>query len=131
VVPTPGTLATTPTAGSLRRQSTQRLECLVPPRQGSFRQRNSPIHPTPQDKPPLAFCKRRLSWPEMNVQSTSGCVLISLFYLLLFIIWRSIKKNGFLGAFPIIPASPKPTKKTINPNPSPFQLMLALLCQQQ
>lgn len=71
VVPPPGTVTTTQNLPS-RRQS-RALECLVPPRTGSFRQRTSPVHhPAPQDRPPLAFCKRRLSWPEVDPRSTSG-----------------------------------------------------------
>ncbi|XP_002012102.3 BAI1-associated protein 3 [Drosophila mojavensis] len=55
-----------------RRQS-RALECLVPPRTGSFRSRNSPLHqPDPPPRPPLAFCKRRLSWPEVDPRSNSG-----------------------------------------------------------
>lgn len=71
VVPAPGT--TPQNQGSIRRQS-RALECLAPPRKGSFRaQRISPVHqPSPLDRPPLAFCKRRLSWPEVETQSTSG-----------------------------------------------------------
>ena len=91
VLPAPGTTVagTSPTSGmvGLHRQDTQgqqipqspqpgsrrqsrNLECLVPPRTGSFRQRNSPVHqPTPT---PLAFCKRRLSWPEVDPSSKSG-----------------------------------------------------------
>ncbi|EDW68736.1 BAI1-associated protein 3 [Drosophila virilis] len=55
-----------------RRQS-RALECLAPPRTGSFRSRNSPLHqPDPPPRPPLAFCKRRLSWPEVDPRSNSG-----------------------------------------------------------
>ncbi|EDW37713.1 GL21171 [Drosophila persimilis] len=55
-----------------RRQS-RALECLAPPRTGSFRQRNSPLHQVdPPPRPPLAFCKRRLSWPEVDPRSNSG-----------------------------------------------------------
>ncbi|XP_030373043.1 BAI1-associated protein 3 [Scaptodrosophila lebanonensis] len=73
VVPPPGT---TNSAGGTpigsRRQS-RALECLAPPRTGSFRQRNSPLHqPDPPPRPPLAFCKRRLSWPEVDPRSNSG-----------------------------------------------------------
>ncbi|XP_037880919.1 BAI1-associated protein 3 [Glossina fuscipes] len=86
VIPTPGTpvLSIVPpllppapasansTPLSQRRQS-RALECLVPPRTGSFRQRNSPLHQTdPPPRPPLAFCKRRLSWPEVDPRSNSG-----------------------------------------------------------
>lgn len=46
---------------------------MIPHRQGSFRQVRSPVQPTPAplDRPPLAFCRRRLSWPEINTSSTS------------------------------------------------------------
>ncbi|GAB0094621.1 hypothetical protein DMENIID0001_099430 [Sergentomyia squamirostris] len=75
VVPQPGAATPPPqtTGGqsSSRRQS-RNLECLAPPRTGSFRQRNSPVHTTPPDRPPLAFCRRRLSWPEIDSRSTSG-----------------------------------------------------------
>lgn len=73
VVPAPGTITPPQSQGSIRRQS-RALECLAPPRKGSFRQqRHSPVHqPSPQDRPPLAFCKRRLSWPEVDPRSTSG-----------------------------------------------------------
>lgn len=80
MVPAPGTV--TPPQGSIRRQS-RALECLAPPRKGSFRQqRHSPVHQNaPQDRPPLAFCKRRLSWPEVDARSTSGYVFdIKYFY---------------------------------------------------
>ncbi|XP_055846829.1 BAI1-associated protein 3 [Episyrphus balteatus] len=70
VVPPPGT---TPAQNLSSRRQSRALECLVPPRTGSFRQRSSPVHqPAPQDRPPLAFCKRRLSWPEVDPRSTSG-----------------------------------------------------------
>lgn len=72
VVPAPGTITPPQCQGSIRRQS-RALECLAPPRKGSFRQRHSPVHQNaPQDRPPLAFCKRRLSWPEVDPRSTSG-----------------------------------------------------------
>lgn len=73
VVPAPGTTTPPLGQGSIRRQS-RALECLAPPRKGSFRaQRVSPVHQVTQlDRPPLAFCKRRLSWPEVETQSTSG-----------------------------------------------------------
>lgn len=76
VVPAPGTVTPPQSQGSIRRQS-RALECLAPPRKGSFRtQRVSPTHQastaTSVDRPPLAFCKRRLSWPEVETQSTSG-----------------------------------------------------------
>ena len=65
-----------------RRPSSRGMESMIPPRQGSFRQhqpqqqRHSPVQPTaaaitPVEKPPLIFCKRRLSWPEINTSSTS------------------------------------------------------------
>lgn len=74
VVPAPGTVTPPQSqSGSIRRQS-RALECLAPPRKGSFRQRNSPIHTAPPDRPPLAFCRRRLSWPEVDPRSTSGYV---------------------------------------------------------
>lgn len=72
VIPAPGTVTPPQSQGSIRRQS-RALECLAPPRKGSFRQRHSPVHqPTPPDRPPLVFCKRRLSWPEVDPTSTSG-----------------------------------------------------------
>ncbi|KAL7732073.1 hypothetical protein ACLKA6_015835 [Drosophila palustris] len=81
VVPLPGSGAATgggssSSAGSTpinsRRQS-RALECLAPPRTGSFRSRNSALHqPDPPPRPPLAFCKRRLSWPEVDPRSNSG-----------------------------------------------------------
>lgn len=72
VIPPPGTVTPPQSQGSIRRQS-RALECLAPPRKGSFRQRHSPVHqPTPPDRPPLVFCKRRLSWPEVDPTSTSG-----------------------------------------------------------
>ncbi|XP_023161054.2 BAI1-associated protein 3 [Drosophila hydei] len=80
VVPLPGSAAAAAgncsSAGNTpinsRRQS-RALECLVPPRTGSFRSRNSPLHqPDPPPRPPLAFCKRRLSWPEVDPRSNSG-----------------------------------------------------------
>lgn len=72
VVPAPGTVTPPQCQGSIRRQS-RNLDCLAPPRKGSFRQRHSPVHQNaPQDRPPLAFCKRRLSWPEVDSRSTSG-----------------------------------------------------------
>lgn len=73
VVPSPGTITPPQSQGSIRRQS-RTLDCLAPPRKGSFRsQRIPPIQqPSPIDRPPLAFCKRRLSWPEVETHSTSG-----------------------------------------------------------
>ncbi|XP_055620183.1 BAI1-associated protein 3 isoform X2 [Toxorhynchites rutilus septentrionalis] len=61
-------------ATSIRRQSSARgLDALVPPgRQGSFRGRNSPINPTPPDKPSFSGWKRRPSWPEVEIKSSSG-----------------------------------------------------------
>ncbi|CAG9806224.1 unnamed protein product [Chironomus riparius] len=62
---------------SLRRSSARALatESMIPPRQGSFRQQRlspvQPASPAPIDKPALAFCKRRMSWPEINTTSTS------------------------------------------------------------
>lgn len=41
-----------------------------PRRTGSFR---GP--PSPQPRQPLVFCRRRLSWPEVDQQATSGYVL--------------------------------------------------------
>ncbi|KAK9502935.1 hypothetical protein O3M35_011615 [Rhynocoris fuscipes] len=38
-----------------------------PRRTGSFR---GP--PSPQPRQPLVFCRRRLSWPEVDQQATSG-----------------------------------------------------------
>ncbi|XP_036671560.3 BAI1-associated protein 3 [Drosophila suzukii] len=71
----PGSPSTSASGGGTpqsRRQS-RALECLAPPRTGSFRQRNSPLHqPDPPPRPPLAFCKRRLSWPEVDPRSNSG-----------------------------------------------------------
>lgn len=55
-----------------RPQPRNSLECMEPVRRGSFRQRTSPIHAAPPDRPPLAFCRRRLSWPEVDPHSTSG-----------------------------------------------------------
>ncbi|XP_055685736.1 BAI1-associated protein 3 [Lutzomyia longipalpis] len=75
VVPQPGAATPPPqttTGQSSSRRQSRNLECLVPPRTGSFRQRNSPVHTTPPDRPPLAFCRRRLSWPEIDSRSTSG-----------------------------------------------------------
>lgn len=83
VVPTLGT-----TVPPVRRQSSMSV-CLIPPRQSSFRQRTSPVHP---HAPALVFCvsfqiflrsgspknvyfifqKRRMSWPEIDNTSTSG-----------------------------------------------------------
>lgn len=72
VVPAPGTTTPLQHQGSIRRQS-RALECLAPPRKGSFRHRQSPVHQAaPPEKPPLVFCKRRLSWPEVDPSSTSG-----------------------------------------------------------
>ncbi|KAI8126251.1 BAI1-associated protein 3 [Lucilia cuprina] len=85
VVPTPGVTAacvsTPPQTGTnsanstpigSRRQS-RALECLAPPRTGSFRQRNSPLHQAETtQRTSLAFCKRRLSWPEVDPRSNSG-----------------------------------------------------------
>lgn len=51
------------------------MESMIPPRQGSFRQSRSPVQQAPLDRPPLAFCKRRLSWPEINSSATSGWVI--------------------------------------------------------
>lgn len=58
----------------MRRQSSARgLETLVPPgRSGSFRGRNSPINPTSPDKPSFSMWKRRPSWPEVEIKSSSG-----------------------------------------------------------
>ncbi|XP_075161228.1 BAI1 associated protein 3 [Haematobia irritans] len=84
VVPTPGVTAamstsTTSAVGSTsasntpvssRRQS-RALECLATPRTGSFRHRNAPSQ-QPEPRAPLAFCKRRLSWPEVDPRSNSG-----------------------------------------------------------
>jgi hypothetical protein len=76
VLPTPGTIPPPQQLipqGSLRRQSSRGLECLQPPqRSGSFRQRTSPVNATPPEKPPLAFCRRRSSWPEIDPRATSG-----------------------------------------------------------
>jgi len=69
-IPSPS--ATAPLPSSLRRASSRGMESMVPARQGSFRQNRSPVQAAPLDKPPLAFCKRRLSWPEINASSTSG-----------------------------------------------------------
>lgn len=55
VVPAPGTL--TPP----RRRTIE-----GPRRVGSFRQ------PSHHARQPLAFCRRRLSWPEVDQQATSG-----------------------------------------------------------
>lgn len=74
-VPSPS--ATAPLACSLRRTSSRGMESMIPPRQGSFRQSRSPVQQAPLDRPPLAFCKRRLSWPEINASSTSGWVIFS------------------------------------------------------
>lgn len=79
VVPPPGT-STAQSTSSIRRQSSRgsaEAANLIPPRPGSFRQRTSPVHLTPPDKPPLAFCKRRLSWPEVDLRATSGWVVDS------------------------------------------------------
>ncbi|XP_058835851.1 BAI1-associated protein 3 isoform X4 [Topomyia yanbarensis] len=59
---------------SMRRQSSSRgLDALVPPgRQGSFRGRNSPSNQTAPDKPSFSVWKRRPSWPEVEIKSTSG-----------------------------------------------------------
>ncbi|KAL1404812.1 hypothetical protein pipiens_001032 [Culex pipiens pipiens] len=60
---------------AMRRQSSARgLDTLVPPgRTGSFRGgRNSPINPTAPDKPSFAVWKRRPSWPEVEIKSSSG-----------------------------------------------------------
>ncbi|XP_043289714.1 BAI1-associated protein 3 isoform X2 [Venturia canescens] len=82
VVPPPGTV--TPAAHapflSTRRRT---LDCtsgsglsvhpatgggaVSPRRQGSFRR-----NVAPNDRPPLAFCRRRPSWPEVDIQATSG-----------------------------------------------------------
>ncbi|XP_055611550.1 BAI1-associated protein 3 isoform X2 [Uranotaenia lowii] len=61
-------------AGSMRRQSSARgLDSLIPPgRTGSFRGRNSPINPNPPDKPSFSVWKRRPSWPEVEIKSSSG-----------------------------------------------------------
>ncbi|XP_037939126.1 BAI1-associated protein 3 [Teleopsis dalmanni] len=70
VVPPQGSASTnnTPT----RRQS-RALECLAPMRTGSFRQRNAALlQQDPPPRAPLAFCKRRLSWPEVDPRSNSG-----------------------------------------------------------
>uniref|UniRef100_A0A8W7P4S1 Uncharacterized protein n=1 Tax=Anopheles coluzzii TaxID=1518534 RepID=A0A8W7P4S1_ANOCL len=49
------------------------LDALVPPpRQGSFRGRSSPINPNPPDKPSFSVWKRRPSWPEVEIKSSSG-----------------------------------------------------------
>ncbi|XP_065084471.1 BAI1-associated protein 3 isoform X2 [Ochlerotatus camptorhynchus] len=58
----------------MRRQSSARgLDTLVPPgRSGSFRGRNSPINPTSPDKPSFSLWKRRPSWPEVEIKSSSG-----------------------------------------------------------
>ncbi|XP_021695608.1 BAI1-associated protein 3 isoform X2 [Aedes aegypti] len=68
--------ATGGAAGSvspMRRQSSARgLDTLVPPgRTGSFRGRNSP-NPTSPDKPCFSVWKRRPSWPEVEIKSSSG-----------------------------------------------------------
>ncbi|XP_020709879.1 BAI1-associated protein 3 isoform X2 [Athalia rosae] len=81
VVPPPGTV-TPPHARSL---STRRrtLDCtsgpglsvhpnsvggnVSPRRVGSFRRNTAPT-----DRPPLMFCRRRPSWPEVDIQATSG-----------------------------------------------------------
>nr|XP_029712579.1 loricrin-like [Aedes albopictus] len=57
----------------MRRQSSARgLDTLVPPgRTGSFRGRNSP-NPTSPDKPCFSVWKRRPSWPEVEIKSSSG-----------------------------------------------------------
>ncbi|XP_055527055.1 BAI1-associated protein 3 isoform X1 [Wyeomyia smithii] len=71
-----GVVPGSPAAGgpSIRRQSSSRgLEALAPPvRQGSFRGRNSPINPTAPDKPSFSVWKRRPSWPEVEIKSSSG-----------------------------------------------------------
>lgn len=60
-------------ASPMRRQSSARgLDSLVPPgRTGSFRGRNSP-NPTSPDKPCFSVWKRRPSWPEVEIKSSSG-----------------------------------------------------------
>ncbi|XP_052860569.1 BAI1-associated protein 3 [Anopheles cruzii] len=70
---TPATLAA-PGTPPIRRQSSGRgLDTLVPhPRQGSFRGRSSPINPNPPDKPSFSVWKRRPSWPEVEIKSSSG-----------------------------------------------------------
>lgn len=68
VVPLPGSTLNSPQPELIRRQS-RALDCLAPPRKGSFRQRTSP---TTVERPSLAFCKRRLSWPEVDPQSNTG-----------------------------------------------------------
>ncbi|XP_053675331.1 BAI1-associated protein 3 [Anopheles nili] len=72
-VATPSTLAA-PGTPPIRRQSSGRgLDALVPPpRQGSFRGRSSPINPNPPDKPSFSVWKRRPSWPEVEIKSSSG-----------------------------------------------------------
>ncbi|XP_035788394.1 BAI1-associated protein 3-like isoform X4 [Anopheles albimanus] len=69
----PSTLAA-PGTPPIRRQSSGRgLDALVPPpRQGSFRGRSSPINPNPPDKPSFSVWKRRPSWPEVEIKSSSG-----------------------------------------------------------
>uniref|UniRef100_A0A182IW05 Uncharacterized protein n=1 Tax=Anopheles atroparvus TaxID=41427 RepID=A0A182IW05_ANOAO len=70
---TPSTLAA-PGTPPIRRQSSGRgLDALIPPpRQGSFRGRSSPINPNPPDKPSFSVWKRRPSWPEVEIKSSSG-----------------------------------------------------------
>ena len=83
VVPPPGTV----TSSHVRSLSTRRrtLECTSAPgltvhpaagatsgstsprRVGSFRRNTGS-----SDRPPLMFCRRRPSWPEVDIQATSG-----------------------------------------------------------
>ncbi|KAG5680215.1 hypothetical protein PVAND_009740 [Polypedilum vanderplanki] len=75
VVPSPSASIGQVPSSSLRRPSSRgTIETMVPSRQGSFRQqqRHSPVQPVAAlDRPPLAFCKRRMSWPEIDASSTS------------------------------------------------------------
>ena len=74
VVPTEGASAL-----SARRRT---LDCLAPsatPRRGGSLR--VPMQQPPIEKPTMAFCKRRLSWPEVDNSVNSGYVFFCIFLI--------------------------------------------------
>ncbi|GBP41009.1 hypothetical protein EVAR_82969_1 [Eumeta japonica] len=69
-----------PTEGASALNARRRtLDCLAPaapPRRGGSLR--APRHQPPPEKPSMAFCKRRLSWPEVDNSVNSGQVTITI-----------------------------------------------------
>ncbi|XP_053606355.1 BAI1-associated protein 3 isoform X2 [Plodia interpunctella] len=111
VVPTEGASAL-----SARRRTLDCLAPAAPPRRGGSLR--VPRHPPPPEKPAMAFCKRRLSWPEVDnsvnsgVQDTDG----SYFESFTALSWR--QENRRLAALRLAEA------RAERPPPAPHELGL-------